>query len=44
MYNVYILFINCLFIDMMLNERVILKVRVKFDLMVEVLDNVNFFS
>lgn len=43
MYNVYILFINCLFIDMMLNERVILKVRVKFDLMVEVLDNVNFY-
>lgn len=44
MYNVYILFINCLFIDMMLNERVILKVRVKFDLMVEVLDNVNFID
>lgn len=43
MYNVYILFINCLFIDMMLNERVILKVRVKYDLMVEVLDNVNFY-
>lgn len=44
MYNVYILFINCLFIDMMLNERVILKVRVKYDLMVEVLDNVNFID
>lgn len=43
MYNVYILFIYCLFIDMMLNERVILKVRVKYDLMVEVLDNVNFY-